>query len=386
MISRRTFTLAAVALLALRVVIANAALGSDVTQTEGSFSADPYRWHQIATSVGRPYRDFEVEFPPVTLAAIELFDGGSFRGTLVRMMWFQLVLEVAIAGIIAWAWGRRAALAYLVLGVPLAIWPFVYFRLDLLSVALAIGAVALVRRHRHVVGGALLAVACFAKVWPLAIAPLLLVRRQYRALAAFAATAVAGLAVWMAWSGTDGPRQVLTFRGAKGWEIESVVGSVVHAFADTPADLEQGAVRVGVVSTWAALTLAAVGVALVGVAWLTVRRTSADYLLEGVAPVAAVSGVLLGATILSPQYVAWLLPFAAISLAADERVIGAIAAAVVLLTALEYQLFNHIVDRGAAGLGELFLRNALVVALYVVAVATLRSRARADDAWCDRRR
>lgn len=367
----RNLVLVAVALIALRVLAANAALSSDVTQTDGSFSADPYRWHQIATSSGRPYRDFEVEFPPVTLAAIELFDGGTFRGTLVRMMWFQLALDVAVAGIIAWGWRGRAAIAYLLLGLPLAIWPFVYFRLDLLSVALAIGAVALVRRGRPALGGVVLAVACFAKVWPLAIVPLLIVRRQYRALTSFALTGVGGLAAWVAWSGFDGPRQVLTFRGAKGWEVESVVGGVVHAFANTPADLEQGAVRVGVVPDWAAVLLTAFGIALVVAAWLAARRVSEDHRLDGVAPVAAISAVLIGATILSPQYVAWLLPFAAISLAADERAVGGVTAAVVVLTALEYQLFNQVVDRSGDGLAVLFIRNAMLLTLYGVAIRAL---------------
>jgi hypothetical protein len=117
--------------------------------------------------------------------------------------------------------------------------------------------------------------------------------------------------------------------------------------------------------------LTAVGIGLVIVAWLAARRVSADHLLEGVAPVAAISGVLASATIFSPQYVVWLLPFAAISLAAGERIVGGVAAAVVALTALEYQLFNPIVNRSSAGLGVLFFRNALVLVLYGVALHAL---------------
>src|SRR5262249_56241536 len=107
------------------------------------------RSHKIASLEGRPYRDFEVEYPPVMVAAIEVIDGGSFRSTTVRLMWSQLVVDLAIAAVVAWGWGRRAGIAYLVLGLPFLLYPFLYLRLDLLSVFLAVLGIALVRRRHH---------------------------------------------------------------------------------------------------------------------------------------------------------------------------------------------------------------------------------------------
>src|SRR5207248_2976313 len=69
------------------------------------------------------------------------------------------------------------------------------------------------------------------KLWA---APLILVaaaagRSWRRVVIAAAAFGAAVLVVWLALSGTDGPIQVLTFRHAKGWEIETIPGLVMVA-------------------------------------------------------------------------------------------------------------------------------------------------------------
>ncbi len=47
----------------------------------------------------------------------------------------MLLLDFVAAAGVAYGWGRRAAIAYLALGLPLMFPPFIYFRVDLLSVA-----------------------------------------------------------------------------------------------------------------------------------------------------------------------------------------------------------------------------------------------------------
>src|SRR5437868_1227483 len=148
---RWTGWLVAAALIALRIAIVPVVLTR--TWPYGSATAvrsDVGRYQDIAASRGTPYRDFELEQPPVTLAAIDALAGGSEHAATVRLMYSQLILDLAVTAILVWAWGRRAAFAYLLLGLPLVLYPFLYLRLDLLSVALAIGALALVHRRRNI--------------------------------------------------------------------------------------------------------------------------------------------------------------------------------------------------------------------------------------------
>ena len=206
------------------------------------------------------------------VAAIDVIDGGTFRSTTVRLMWSQLVVDLAIAAIVAWAWGRRAGIAYLVIGLPFLLYPFIYLRLDLLSVFLAVLGIALVRRRHQYAGGATLAIACFAKLWPVVLLPMLIVRRAWRALGAFAAVGVAGIAAWVAYGGIDGPVQVLTFRGAKGWEFESTVGALVRSAGGVTPHIERGAWRVGEVTSLVSGLLVLAVLAGVAAAWLLASR------------------------------------------------------------------------------------------------------------------
>src|SRR3954470_24635486 len=345
----RTVLWCCAGLVLARIVVVGVALDQDATDggRHTVLTGDVRRYHGIATHRGTPYADFAVEYPPLTLAAIEVLDGRTVRQAAVHLMWSQVLLDVVVALLLAWGWGRRAALVYLLLGLAFLSYPFLYLRLDLLSVALAVGGVALVRRRATVAGGVMLGLACFAKIWPLALAPLLMVRRSWRARAAFVIVGVGGLAAWLVWAGIDGPEQVLTFRGARGWQIESTVGAVAHLVAGPEAAIEHGAARVGTVPDWARLGLPALG--LVGVAavwWLVARRPqSPAHVVEGVAPVAAVSALLLAATLLSPQYISWLLPFAAIAAAGGERAIAWLTAVVAALSALDLNLVKE-VNRG----------------------------------------
>jgi uncharacterized membrane protein len=104
-----------------------------------------------------------------------------------------------------------------VVGLPFVCYPFAYLRLDLLSVALAVAAFALLRRRHPALAGGLLAIACFAKIWPLALTPLLLLPRGRKALGSFVVVVATGAIGWIRWGGVDGLRQVATLRGARGW-------------------------------------------------------------------------------------------------------------------------------------------------------------------------
>ena len=379
--SLRRFLLFFLLFAGLRIAVLPIALASDGTAPSKYriLPGDVRRYHQVATADGRPYRDFAFEYPPVMVAAIEAVDGGNIRSTTVRLMWSQLVVDLAIAAVVAWGWGRRAGIAYLVIGLPFVVYPFLYLRLDLLSVFLAVLAVALVRRRHPYAGGITLAVAGFAKLWPFLLVPMLIVRRSWRALIAFSATFVPGMAGWIAWGGIDGPVQVLTARGAKGWEFESTVGALVRTVGGETPRLERYAWRVGEVSDLARNLLAlAILAAVVGV-WLLASRArpGGPGVLDGLAPLAGITAFLVLSPLLSPQFAAWLVPFAAIAAVHGERLVAQLTFVAVGLSVALLAMLPELIDGGGLAIFVLLLRNAVLVAL----LATLAVRLVQSTGW-----
>jgi len=368
-VSGRRFALLFLLLAAVRVAVVPLALSSDATAPSKYriLPGDARRFHAIASHDGEPYRDFAVEYPPVMVAAIEALDGGSFRSATVRLMWSQLVVDLAIAAVVAWGWGRRAGIAYLVLGSVFLLYPFLYLRLDLLSVFLAVLGIALVRRRHQYAGGATLAVACFAKLWPVVLIPVLVVRRAWRALGACIAIGVAGTAAWVAWGGIDGPVQVLTFRGAKGWEFESTVGALVRSVGGVTPHIERGAWRVGEVTSAVSGVLALALAAGVAVTWVLAARAKprGTGVLDGLAPMAAITVFLVLSPLLSPQFLLWLLPFTAIAAVHGERLVTSLAFVVFGLSVALLALLPELIHGGTFALLLLALRNAVLVGLLV---------------------
>ena len=152
--------------------------------------------------------------------------------------------------------------------------------------------------------------------------------------------------------------------------MESTIGAVVHVFAHTEARMERGAARIGVVPDPLRVALPILGLlATVGVWWL-VRRVpgAAVHVVDGVAPLAAVAAMLVCATLLSPQYVSWLLPFAAIAAAGGERTIGWLTAAVAFLSTVGLDAVHDVTRGVPEAMAVVLVRNAVLVALLAVAV------------------
>ena len=123
---------------------------------------DARRYAVIVGEEGTPYRDYDVEYPPLALGLMHAIERPTSLGTLTALSFSQLALELATAAVLAWAWSRRAAITYLVLGSPMLLYPFPYLRIDLLSVFLAVLGLGLLRRGRERTGGAALALSVFA--------------------------------------------------------------------------------------------------------------------------------------------------------------------------------------------------------------------------------
>jgi hypothetical protein len=378
--SSRAWWLLVVVLVAGRIAVVPITLDQAAVQGPRKvLTGDVRRFHAIATHRGAPYKSFEVEYPPVMLGAIKVLDNSTFSGSTAATMWSQLLMDLAVALLLWWGWGRRSAVAYLVIGTPFLVYPFLYLRLDLLSVMLAVAGIALVRRRRPALGGATLALACFAKVWPVLLAPALLIRRSWRAVVAFGTVGVLGLAAWIGWVGTAGINQVLSMRHSAGWEVESTVGAVARLWSSDPIRLNQGAWRFGTVPHWAYGTLNAAMLVTVAAAWLLARRHQphGTAVLDGWAAIAAIGAFLIFSPLLSPQFMIWIVPFAAIAAARGDRLVGGLVLAAVALSVADLNLVSELVRTDALiPQGIVLLRNLLLVVLVGVCFARLVRPAR----------
>lgn len=372
-------TIAIVALIALRIVAAIVLLNAGIDQDDNILGGDARRYDEISNSTGTAYRDYEVEYPPVTLALIEATHGHDRRATLTKLILSQLALDLATVGVLWWAWSKRTALAYLVVSAPLVLFPFLYVRIDLLSVFLATLGLGLARRGWERSGGAALAVSVFAKVWPAVLAPVLLIEGKVKATVTWVLGLVVGTVAWVAWVGTTGPDQVLSFRGAKGWQIESLPGIWFHMTDARNSRVESGAWRTAAAMPgWSRPLLTLLSVITIVVAWwlaARIRRAGGgDSVVYGDAPLVCVLALLVFAPILSPQYILWLLPWAAIVAAAGNRVVGGLTIVVSALTAYIFATIHAQVDGRWFAVGPVVARNLLLVVMMVVVLVQLWRR------------
>ena len=319
--------------------------------------ADARRFSALSSEAGIPYRDYPIEYAPVELGFIRLIGSDDVRTTATRLVVACFLLDLlAFAGM--WSgWGRRVAITYLWLGVPLLV--LGYLRVWYLPVALAVWAFALLRKRRPYTAGVVGALAIFTKLWPVALAPALVAETRRRALPFVVASLVGGIG-WLVLGGVGGVLQVATFRSATGWEIESTVGTLVWLFGGGEPRWENGAVRVGSSQglTW---ITGVVLVVLLGAVWWKALRSKDEDLL-GVPSLVALCALLACSPIFSLQYAGWLTPWAAVASRDPRRVPIASASAIVVLTAgISIALFQFADGLEPMGALMLLARNGLCV-------------------------
>jgi hypothetical protein len=216
------------------------------------------------------------------------------------------------------------------------------------------------------------------KLWPITLLAAPVLQRRWRSVVISLAGIGAVVAAWYAFS-PDGFREYLRYRRGTGLQAESTFGAI-RMLMGAPRSVGSGALvtdagRFGQADTIAFVLLALFAVITLAAAW---RRPVALVPLIG----ALTTGVMLFSRILSPQYLVWLLPFAALAWLDGER-IGTIAFAVA--SALTVVVIDRY-DAFAAGnrflAAVVVLRNALLVVvgvrLLVMAFAPGRFR-RAED-------
>ena len=369
------------------------ASGSDVLTRDNGYIFGIAR--QVAA--GRlPYLDFPFEYPPLSLIPIALpYLAG---GTDINRWYGVLVLEnvalvAATAASVAYlarrGWSARGtADTVLVYALLVAATPILFIRFDALAALLSTLALCAAVAGRHALAGLSLAVGGLAKLYPVLLLPLFalpgLVARRWRDVSSLVVGAVVPVVLGgvslFALTGVAA-FSFVTYHGARGVEIESLPASVAlvaHLLGVTAASTSAGfgswQLDSPIVTSLGWLWIGIPVVLAAAVAVSAIVRFADDTRATGsVAPethivhlVAAILVFMLGYRVLSPQYMVWLLPFAALLPRAKVIAVGVAC----LLTLYLYPF-------GAAGLIAmspfsivvLALRNGLLLGIFAWLVA-----------------
>ena len=341
-----------------------------VKSTEPASDFD--RYYQIASGRGRPYVDYPVEHPIGTLltfkalASIPASGGGraSFGRGVVAL---NAVADAIVVASLVWAWGVPAAVYYAAVTLPIS--GLLFNRIDFWSMAAATLAMASWRRKRPWLAASALAAGASLKLWPLLLAPVLLARSSDRRAAAgmFALSAGALAAAALLFGGSASIIDVLTFRGARGWQIESSMGSLIHLAGASPIRFESGSLRTGTISGPASIALfAAAGPICLWAGWRCMRTGRV-----GTGWLASVSVLLVLSALFSTQYVGWLVPGGAIAWVERDRRSALSAALAVAVTDAFYVNYDQLIEGARWAMALVVLRNIVVLAIAVNAMRTL---------------
>jgi hypothetical protein len=328
-------------------------------------------YYDIGTKPGRPYVDYAVEFPIATEQAFRALAAiaGTRHRLGVSIVAVNVVADASMVAALYWGWGIEAAAGVAVIVAPIV--DLFFLRTDLWSTALATIAVAAWRRGRPSLAAIGIAVGAAFKLWPLTFLPLLLVPRATRRATMPIATAIAvGLAILGLWLWVAGPMglyQVLTFRGARGWEVESTVGGAWMVFDRSTMRLESGAWRIGTMVSPISIVLFAAGT--VTSLWMVWRGARTGHLGAGWA--GGVSALLALSALLSAQFACWLAPAAGIAWVEGDTPVAAMTALAVFLTNLEYKSFVPLLRGNPGAIAMVLARNALLIALAIRAARLL---------------
>jgi Glycosyltransferase family 87 len=316
-----------------------------------------------------PYRDFALEYPPGAIAAFTPPAFGEY------VTWFRIENALAWIAVIVlsgalldairprdrWNWIVLAAIAL----TPVILGPFVLMRFDAWPTALVLGSLLALFRRRPTVAMLLLAAAVLVKAWPLALLPLVVLYGvPKRALVLFAVVLIAVLLPFAALS-PGGAYNGLRVQPDRHLEYETIGASALFVL-DRPVRLYfetgsysvagSGANAIGAVQS--ALQLAMV--ALIAVLFARSRRGRPQLLNAAATTVA--SAAVVG-KVLSPQFLLWIAPFAALT---DLTALALFLAACACTRGLFLSSFRSLVELRTAPVALLAVRNLLLVATVAV--------------------
>ncbi len=315
-----------------------------------------WTWAREVLAGQSPYHEVAVSYPPLAMFGFAL-PGLVAPGPDDYALPFALLVLVVDAVGARWG-GLRYVLAVPAVGPVLLLW-----RYDLAPAVCHLGAAVLALQGRRAGSWGLLGLGIALKPYLLVVVPLWLLwdRSLPRAslallpslVAAGAMTALIGFE-WL---------DAYVFQGRREVSVEAGPAVVASLFGLGSVELDQAClcfVRTGIDPAGTIGSLVGFA-ALAGIYWRS-RRVEAEGLVN--ASVCCVAAILLVAPVLSPQYLVWLLPIAAL--------LGGpalwLAAAAAFTAFLAYPvLYDDVLDGDALPL--LLLRLVLLATLIAVAIS-----------------
>ncbi|GGO62499.1 hypothetical protein GCM10010910_12740 [Microbacterium nanhaiense] len=333
-------------------------------------------------------------YPPLALAPMIL------AKTLVWFSSYSLAWAVLVAVCDALAFAvllgrgssrpRRLAAGYWTVFLAL-LGPIAIFRIDAISVPLALVGLVLAAR-RPAIAGALIGAATWIKVWPAAIVAALVIalRRRVRVVWGGLAVSLAIAGVIVAAGGSANLLSFIAEQGGRGLQIEAVAATpFLFGFGGAAVEysheiLTFQVVGAGTDAISAALTPVMAFVVLL-ICLLGAWRVRAGAPIVRVLPplaLALVAALIVTNKVGSPQFQSWLVVPILLWIVWDRRrAVGpaALVLVIAMLTHIVYPIvYQRVLETQTPALLVLAARNFAVVGLLVWAVAALWS-ARAQE-------
>ena len=226
-----------------------------------------------------PYRDFAVEYPP---GALPVFLAPTYASDYdATFGWLMAALGVCCLALVVLAGAPWWSVAFVAIS-PLLLGYLAVSRFDFWPAALLTAALAALLADRHRLGWGLLGAAAAAKLYPLAVLPVVVVwtlrRRGARELGWSAAIGAAVLAVAFVPFVVIAPRGMwdsLWGQLSRPLQIESLAASLLTTFGNPTIVDSHGSQSIEGHGTLAALT-SLCGIAVLVALWIAFARGAAD--------------------------------------------------------------------------------------------------------------
>jgi uncharacterized membrane protein len=332
-----------------------------------------------------PYHDWVFEYPPLAIVPIALggvlgLDEPTYAVVFAALMLACLLALQRFAGVLA---GRRATWAVAV--SPLVLGAMVRTHYDALPAAMLAAALALVARGRTTWAFAVLGLGTVTKLVPGLLVPLLaawLLGRgeRGRIIPGLAACALVVVLVTLPFLG-EGYVDQFRFHLERPVQIESTPATVLSLLGDSyvtgtperPDEFKSNGLAGGPAGAIAALFSVLLVATYAGLVLLA--RRGGDVRRLTLLGLAAVVAFMVLGKVLSPQFMVWLVPFAAAAWAWGDRAIAGLCALASLLTLAEFpRRYFDLVDQDPAVVSLVGLRNAVLLGLLALTVATVAGR------------
>lgn len=330
------------------------------------------------------------------LAIVPMILAAAFGGDFYASTWLTLVMVVdAIAFAVVVTRARRhggAHVGWWWIGFLVALGPVAVGRIDAITVPIAMLGM-LVILSRPALGGVLLTVAAWIKVWPAALvaAVVIAVRDRVRVIVAAGITTVVVLVVALALGAGFNVFSFITQQTGRGLQIEAVIATpwmwdaalgaghsrVYYDFSILTFQVQGPGAATAAMITTPLLAGAAAGLLALGI--LSVRRGRAAGEVLPPLVLALTVALILFNKVGSPQFVSWLavpiafgLMSAAAAIGRSFRVPAVLALVIAGLTQVVYPYFYHaVVDAQLSIVIVLTARNLLYVVLFAWALVAL---------------